>query len=132
MRATKILVYLAEQRVNGPDHPGAIGPPPSKYVPPPPEVPEALRGAKLTGWRDIYVEKGPEAWAKAVRAHKGVLLTDTTWCALAGFGFFWFCFRFWGVMGFVVVFWRFRGVLEGSGFREGLEWEVGGGGLGGG
>jgi hypothetical protein len=25
------------------------------------------------------VAEGPEAWAKAVRAHRGVLLTDTTW-----------------------------------------------------
>ena len=30
------------------------------------------------GWRDILVSGGPEEWAKAVRAHRGVLLTDTT------------------------------------------------------
>jgi hypothetical protein len=31
------------------------------------------------GWRDLLVAEGPEAWAKAVRQHQGVLLTDTTW-----------------------------------------------------
>lgn len=30
------------------------------------------------GWRSIFTEKGPKAFAKAVRAHKGLLLTDTT------------------------------------------------------
>jgi len=32
-----------------------------------------------TGWRKIFLEKGPEAFAKAVRAYPGVLVTDTTW-----------------------------------------------------
>jgi pyruvate carboxylase len=31
------------------------------------------------GWRHILVEKGPEAFAKAVREYKGVLIMDTTW-----------------------------------------------------
>lgn len=30
------------------------------------------------GFRDILVKDGPEAFAKAVRNHKGTLLTDTT------------------------------------------------------
>ena len=30
------------------------------------------------GWRDVIVKDGPDGWAKAVRAHKGVLITDTT------------------------------------------------------
>jgi len=30
------------------------------------------------GWRDVLVEKGPEAFAKQVRQHKGLLLMDTT------------------------------------------------------
>lgn len=34
--------------------------------------------SKLTGWRDILKESGPDAFAKAIRAHKGLLLTDTT------------------------------------------------------
>ena len=35
----KVLTYLAEMIVNGPNHPGAIGPPPSKLSPVPPEIP---------------------------------------------------------------------------------------------
>jgi hypothetical protein len=31
------------------------------------------------GWRNIIVEQGPEAFAKAVRKNKGCLLMDTTW-----------------------------------------------------
>jgi len=31
------------------------------------------------GWRNIIVEKGPEAFAKAVREYPGVLIMDTTW-----------------------------------------------------
>lgn len=30
------------------------------------------------GWRNILRENGPDAFAKAVRSHKGLLLTDTT------------------------------------------------------
>lgn len=78
VRAGKLLVYLADMVVNGPDHPGAVGPPPAKKAPPRPEVPESMRGQPLTGWRDVYVREGPEGWAKAVRAHQGTLLTDTT------------------------------------------------------
>lgn len=31
------------------------------------------------GWRNIIVEQGPEAFAKAVRAYPGTLIMDTTW-----------------------------------------------------
>lgn len=30
------------------------------------------------GWRDILVKEGPKGFAKAIRQHKGLLLTDTT------------------------------------------------------
>ncbi len=30
------------------------------------------------GWKDILREQGPEGFAKAVRANKGLLLMDTT------------------------------------------------------
>jgi hypothetical protein len=66
------------QVVNGPDHPGAVGAPPAKYTPPAPAVPEDLAGQQLHGWREVYLREGPEGWAKAVRAHPGLLLTDTT------------------------------------------------------
>jgi pyruvate carboxylase len=31
------------------------------------------------GWRNIIVEKGPEAFAKAIREYPGTLIMDTTW-----------------------------------------------------
>ena len=31
------------------------------------------------GWRNIIVQSGPEAFAKAVREYPGVLIMDTTW-----------------------------------------------------
>ena len=42
---------------------------------PPNIVPKALKLSKerlakpITGWRDIYVNHGPEEWAKAIRGH---------------------------------------------------------------
>ncbi|PNH09743.1 Pyruvate carboxylase 1, partial [Tetrabaena socialis] len=78
LRSSKLLTYLADMVVNGPDHPGAIGPLPVKRVPPALAIPEHLKGAPLTGWRDVLVKEGPDGWAKAVRAHKGLLITDTT------------------------------------------------------
>lgn len=64
--------------MNGPVHikPDKAYPP--KIIVNPPAVPN---GAKKPppGWRDLLVAEGPEAWAKAVRKHKGVLITDTTW-----------------------------------------------------
>ena len=70
---------LFPQVVNGPNHPGAIGPPPSKSNPPPPAVPARPAGSPpLAGWRDVLLKEGPEGWSTAVRAHKGVLITDTT------------------------------------------------------
>ena len=63
--------------VNGPNHPGAVGSPPSKLKAVIPVFPH-LENVPLTGWRDVIVKQGPEGWAKAVRAHPGLLLTDTT------------------------------------------------------
>lgn len=73
----KLMNYLSEMVVNGPNHPGAIGAPPTSNVPVVPEFPE-YDGVKLSGWRDVLKEKGPDGWAAAVRAHKGLLVTDTT------------------------------------------------------
>jgi hypothetical protein len=77
-RPTSHRLCVSLQVVNGPDHPGAVGAPPSKYAPPPPLVPADLAGQQLHGWREVYLREGPEGWAKAVRAHQGLLLTDTT------------------------------------------------------
>ncbi len=76
-RAQRLLRYLAEVTVNGARVPGmgsakpskieAVVPAHDKLVPPP------------QGWRDILQHRGPAEFAKAVRQHRGVLLTDTTW-----------------------------------------------------
>ena len=49
-RATRLMTYLAEQIVNGPKHPGAVGDPPAKIIPHVPEVPS---GRKPSGWRQV-------------------------------------------------------------------------------
>lgn len=41
--------------------------------------PDALTVPENQGWRSIFLNEGPEAFAKAVRKHKGTLLMDTTW-----------------------------------------------------
>jgi len=77
-RAQKILHYIGDVIVNGvPKSLGAVGPEPSKTDPyiPVLETPEKV-GPSL---REIYVSKGPRAFADAVRKHEGLLITDTTW-----------------------------------------------------
>jgi len=76
--SSKLLLYLANMVVNGPQHPGSNGTPPTTIVPTPLVLPPYLEHEQPTGWRDVLVSGGPEAWAQAVRNHKGVLLTDTT------------------------------------------------------
>lgn len=84
-RAQKLLMYLGDMAVNGSQIKGQMAP--SKFKG------EAILPAILdkqgkeidvsepckTGWRNIIVEQGPEAFAKAVRANKGCLIMDTTW-----------------------------------------------------
>lgn len=92
-RAQKILNYLGQVLVNGPATPLATKIPPSDvkpYIPPVPLdlSPEAVKRQELTGentaveppkgFRQILKDGGPEAFAKAVRNHKGLLLMDTT------------------------------------------------------
>jgi len=79
MRGSKILNYLAETAVNGLSHPGQKGPRPKAKEPMPPAMLPEWKKEKLTGWRDVLLQEGPEGLAKKIRAHKGVLLTDTTW-----------------------------------------------------
>ncbi|GAX77798.1 hypothetical protein CEUSTIGMA_g5241.t1 [Chlamydomonas eustigma] len=79
LRSSKMLLYLAEQVVNGPNHPGAVGSSPPKIRPVIPSVPPHLAQQQpRQRWRDVFLKEGPESWSKAVRAHQGVLLTDTT------------------------------------------------------
>mmetsp|Transcript_27434 Transcript_27434/g.89803 ORF Transcript_27434/g.89803 Transcript_27434/m.89803 type:complete len:1207 (+) Transcript_27434:1-3621(+) len=80
----RMIHYLADVAVNGASHPGAVGGPCSSVDPVPLGLPSGVQsvedgGAAPTGWRDILLADGPSGFAKAVRAHKGLLLTDTTW-----------------------------------------------------
>lgn len=93
-RAQKLLNYIGSVLVNGPSTPLATSLKPADIKPHIPQV--ALDFAKFAaaeecndpdapgvmeppkGFRHIYKEQGPEAFAKAVRQHKGLLLMDTT------------------------------------------------------
>lgn len=86
-RAQKLLNYLGEVLVNGPQTPLGTTLKPAEIKP---HVPVVSQEYLVTnpdhvpsieppkGFRQIYKEQGPEAFAKAVRNHKGVLLMDTT------------------------------------------------------
>jgi len=84
-RAEKLLHYFGHLKVNGLEavHLGASGPPPThtaarKLIPdhlrlsdrPLPPIPD--------GWRQVLLAEGPKGFAKKIREHKSVLLTDTT------------------------------------------------------
>lgn len=84
-RAQKLLLYLGDLAVNGSQIAGQIGEPKFKgdIV-----LPTLLDSSGKVidcskpcqkGWRNILVEKGPEGFAKAVRANKSCLIMDTTW-----------------------------------------------------
>jgi len=84
-RAQKLLAYLGDLAVNGSSIKGQIGEPKLKSDIIMPELFDD-DGKKIDvsepcrkGWRNILIEQGPEAFAKAVRANKGCLLMDTTW-----------------------------------------------------
>ncbi|TFY72302.1 hypothetical protein EVG20_g701 [Dentipellis fragilis] len=87
-RAQKLLAYLGDIAVNGSSIKGQTGEPGLKQdiVIPPLQNRESPDGQPLdtslpceVGWRNIIVEKGPEAFAKAVREYPGTLIMDTTW-----------------------------------------------------
>jgi len=77
-RAQKLLKYISNVVVNGPDKTlGATG---GSCSPNDPVVPVLLSKPKnQPSLRDIFKKDGPAAFAQAVRAHKGLLVTDTTW-----------------------------------------------------
>lgn len=84
-RAQKLLAYLGELAVNGSQVKGQIGEPKFKGEIEAPEITtkdgQVINVDKpcTQGWRQIIVDEGPEAFAKAVRAYKGCLIMDTTW-----------------------------------------------------
>uniref|UniRef100_A0A669CS68 Pyruvate carboxylase n=1 Tax=Oreochromis niloticus TaxID=8128 RepID=A0A669CS68_ORENI len=74
-RAQKLLHYLGHVMVNGPTTPIPVKAKPSSTDP---VVPPVTMGDPPVGFRDVLLRDGPEGFAKAVRAHKGLLLMDTT------------------------------------------------------
>ncbi|KAH7062392.1 pyruvate carboxylase [Macrophomina phaseolina] len=84
-RAQKLLSYLGDLAVNGSQIKGQVGEPKFKGEIKIPELKthdgQTLNAAQSCqkGWRNVLLEKGPEGFAKAVRAHKGCLIMDTTW-----------------------------------------------------
>ncbi|VDB88581.1 unnamed protein product [Peniophora sp. CBMAI 1063] len=87
-RAQKLLAYLGDIAVNGSSIKGQTGEPGLKdeiVIPKlqnrdDPDGPPVDTSIPCeVGWRNIIVEQGPEAFAKAVRAYPGCLIMDTTW-----------------------------------------------------
>lgn len=84
-RAQKVLTYLGDLLVNGSSIAGQVGEPGLRTEIPIPTIfdaegnPVDTSEPALEGWRNIIVNEGPEAFAKAVRAYKGTLIMDTTW-----------------------------------------------------
>lgn len=84
-RAQKLLAYLGDLAVNGSQIKGQIGEPKFKGDIIIPTLHDGSGQALdvsepcKKGWRNIIVEQGPAAFAKAVRANKGCLIMDTTW-----------------------------------------------------
>jgi pyruvate carboxylase len=85
-RAQRMLGYLGDVVVNGSQIKGQVGDPSFKSEIEIPVLRENgsnkdidVSAPPTEGWRKIIVEQGPEAFAKAVRAYPGVLITDTTW-----------------------------------------------------
>ncbi|CAO0798643.1 unnamed protein product [Mucor circinelloides] len=85
-RAQRMLGYLGDVVVNGSQIKGQVGEPSFKSEIDIPVLRENgsnkdidVSAPATEGWRKIIVEQGPEAFAKAVRAYPGVLITDTTW-----------------------------------------------------
>jgi len=80
-RTEKLLRYLANLAVNG--HPDELGADASKISTSHVDITKNILPKKIeipsSGMRQILLEKGPEGYAKYVREHKGLLVTDTTW-----------------------------------------------------
>src|SRR5690625_4687449 len=87
-RGSRALAYLADVTVNRPYGPRIEGMDPRNKLPsfPGDKADEPDRSpfdgpsqvAPPTGWRDILLNNGPEGFAKALRDHQGLAVTDTT------------------------------------------------------
>ncbi|ORX39241.1 carbamoyl-phosphate synthase L chain, ATP binding domain-domain-containing protein [Kockovaella imperatae] len=84
-RAQKLLAYLGDLAVNGSSIKGQMGEPGLKTEAIIPQIRDDAGNVVDTsvscqkGWRNIIVNEGPEAFAKAIRSYKGCLIMDTTW-----------------------------------------------------
>lgn len=84
-RAQRLLAYLGDLVVNGSSIKGQVGEPGIDYeIPIPTFTDDAGRPLDVSqpaqnGWRNIIIDEGPEAFARAVRNYKGTLIMDTTW-----------------------------------------------------
>jgi pyruvate carboxylase len=76
-RAQRVLRFLGEVVVNGPTVAGMGSAAVGDVVPEVPFVPKHV--APPDGWRQRLLAEGPSGFARAVREHQGLLLTDTTW-----------------------------------------------------
>ncbi|XP_048585665.1 pyruvate carboxylase, mitochondrial [Nematostella vectensis] len=79
-RAQKLLKHIGNIMVNGPVTLGATGLKPSRIDPKVPEVPVQNSPSYIrpSGFRDLYLHKGPQGFASAVRKLDRLLITDTT------------------------------------------------------
>lgn len=86
-RAQKLLAYLGDLAVNGSSIKGQAGEPGLRTEAFIPQITDNADPTKVidcsqpckNGWRNIIVNEGPEAFAKAIRGYKGCLIMDTTW-----------------------------------------------------
>ncbi|KFO69239.1 hypothetical protein N303_07525, partial [Cuculus canorus] len=74
-RAQKLLHYLGHVMVNGPSTPLPVKAKAALVEPTPPPVP---MGPPPAGLRAVLEREGPSGFARALREHRGLLLTDTT------------------------------------------------------
>lgn len=79
-RAQKLLYYIGNTIVNGtPKELGAVGDAPSAVDPIVPKVVPNQGQMVGPSLKQIFDNEGPDAFARAVRQRKGLLVTDTTW-----------------------------------------------------
>ena len=82
-RGQQLLLYLGEMAVNGSKVVGQSGVPILQSDVVVPEfkglTPVMLKEGSTKGWKEVLDRDGPEAFCKAVRSHKGLLIMDTTW-----------------------------------------------------
>ena len=78
-RGTRLLSYIADLTVNRPNGQAPAGPEPAEKLPPAPRNQRrGTAGAYPPGTRQLLDERGPEGFARWMRAQRKALVTDTT------------------------------------------------------